>query len=1104
MYWLRSQDVIERDMPAPENAAGQQEAEIIQVPVNPPAEVMAPLNVPIVPAPQGPPPGFPVQRYNVNIELFTGKGNVTALEWWTMFVTFVTLQRMPEADALLVFPFHLAGVAKAWFNTLDTQTKSTFNNLKAAFLQRFKPTLNAGVKITELRQYAYETVDEYIDRALSLNSNNCVSEEFLISVTEKGFKKGMGHIILPNRSKTMHALREIANVAEMTIAVSGQPQMEDITSTINQAVCSAVKSVEANMLDSIMTRMDTTLSAMNRPDRRPDYRPEQHRVKFNTQQNHQYSTKSDECGYCGGNFGLGQRVFIYTIMMVIFCGVSVGAMTAKETDIVQRINYGVIFKEETKLYLAKESWLHTFKVSLPEHFSLPNISFCNENSTQCDYFNSIINFVRHLQDTTKIHLIESIRSIKTLIPQNDILLKKRNARSFLPFIGSLAKGLFGTATMGDVNLLASHINQINQRTRLMARALEQHGDHLSSFMSLVDKRTTNLMDGIQQNSVEILAIANKFQMSLENTQSFFLNTTTLLTELTNKGNMLRSKVDQFQAAIQSLVEGRISPFLLPKHTLTLALHKIQTILTNSYPGFYLTQPHPSYYYTNSNFMFMRNHSKLFITLRFPISSLTHPLRLYKILSLPVPVNNSLKHATKLLDLPDFFAITHQHDYYLHISANELSNCKHESIVTCNFNKALIPTHVPQCTIGLFNNDINQVSQFCDFRFLKNHLTHDIIELSSTSVLVYQSDSLALNCPGKQTTLPGCKFCVIQLPCKCSLSTVSLYLPPRLVNCYNKTSELSVFHPINLAVLQEFFNQNKLKTILGDSLFSNQISMTIPNFKFYTHNMSNILAADHEVHLSLKKMSAAARNDSLIFKSLTEPLLYGQIKLQSEWPDLNAILIFVAIGIASVTFLFFIFMFLKFRRMATAILVLQQVVKSKSDSVPSFIYHKVTATPAPNDISILEKFITSEFTWLHASVILSCLVLVLLSVLVYFLYRRRNSKCTRVYLEITSGGDCVTIPIINLSLCPSYYDFSTPSVQNITISALPYSKLFFLCSSFVITNKLTMKTVQIPDSVSIGYLTRRRLNKILMQSFNAYVLVTHQRFATVLNPASFGS
>ncbi|CAC5400729.1 unnamed protein product [Mytilus coruscus] len=244
-------------------------------------------------------------------------------------------------------------------------------------------------------------------------------------------------------------------------------------------------------------------------------------------------------------------------------------------------------------------------------------------------------------------------------------------------------------------------------------------------------------------------------------------------------------------------------------------------------------------------------------------------------------------------------------YYLHISANELRNCKHESVITCNFNKALIPTHVQQCTFGFFNNDINQVSQFCDFRFLKNRLTHDIIELSSTSVLVYQSNSLALHCPGKQTTLPGCKFCVIHLPCKCSLSTVSLYLPPRLVNCYNKTSELSVFHSINLAVLQEFFNENKLRSILGGSLFSNQISMTIPDFTFYSHYMSIISAADHEVHLSL-------------------------------------------------------------------------------------------------------------------------------------------------------------------------------------------------------TNRLTMKTVQIPDSVSIGYFTRRKLNKILMQSFNAYVLVTHPRFATVLNPASFGT
>ena len=48
-----------------------------------------------------------------------------------MCVTFVTIQRMPEADVLLVSSFHLAGVAKAWFNTLDTRTQTTLNNKKS-------------------------------------------------------------------------------------------------------------------------------------------------------------------------------------------------------------------------------------------------------------------------------------------------------------------------------------------------------------------------------------------------------------------------------------------------------------------------------------------------------------------------------------------------------------------------------------------------------------------------------------------------------------------------------------------------------------------------------------------------------------------------------------------------------------------------------------------------------------------------------------------------------------------------------------------------------------------------------------------------------------
>lgn len=109
------------------------------------------------------------------------------------------------------------------------------------------------------------------------------------------------------------------------------------------------------------------------------------------------------------------------------------------------------------------------------------------------------------------------------------------------------------------------------------------------------------------------------------------NISKILINLTNTGNILRSNLDQFQAAVQSLVMGRVSTLLLPKQTLTHALHKVQGILTQSYPGFYLTHLHPSFYYTNRNFMFIRNHSILYPTLRhvrFPVSS---PAQLFSFL-----------------------------------------------------------------------------------------------------------------------------------------------------------------------------------------------------------------------------------------------------------------------------------------------------------------------------------------------------------------------------------------------------------------------------------------------------------------------------------------
>lgn len=53
-------------------------------------------------------------------------------------------------------------------------------------------------------------------------------------------------------------------------------------------------------------------------------------------------------------------------------------------------------------------------------------------------------------------------------------------------------------------------------------------------------------------------------------------------------------------------------------------------------------------------------------------------------------------------------------------------------------------------------------------------------------------------------------------------------------------------------------------------------MSIQDFKFYNHSISQVLANDQKAHLSLRKIASAVKSDRKIFRTLAEPLIDGQI------------------------------------------------------------------------------------------------------------------------------------------------------------------------------------------------------------------------------------
>ena len=152
-----------------------------------------------------------------------------------------------------------------------------------------------------------------------------------------------------------------------------------------------------------------------------------------------------------------------------------------------------------------------------------------------------------------------------MLPSVDLnqVQRRIQTRSLLPFVGSLSKSLFGTATMDDVNILASHINMLTRHTNDMTRALVQHNDHLSSFMKLSDSRMNNLKRGIKNNAEAITLLANKLS-NISELEASLANISEVLLNQVNKVAVFKNKMDKLVAAIQTLVEGKLSPFLISK------------------------------------------------------------------------------------------------------------------------------------------------------------------------------------------------------------------------------------------------------------------------------------------------------------------------------------------------------------------------------------------------------------------------------------------------------------------------------------------------------------------------------------------------------------
>ena len=676
---------------------------------------------------------------------------------------------------------------------------------------------------------------------------------------------------------------------------------------------------------------------------------------------------------------------------------------------------GLVFERSDSLFMVYDHWPHTFQLAFPdlhvnsEVFQDVNCTSGSDFIYECHSLSNAIMTLRTIKDhyiTSQQHVLSRAKQI---MPSGDQLLpKSRSRRSILPFIGDISHALFGTATSKEVNRLRDHVINLEKRQGEVADQFSKYSEDLSSFMQISNKRLSTMTLGIKDNHNALIKTAKMFTTVAHTTEDNLRFSIHLAKDI-YLAMSLEESLQEFLQGIQAFINHRISPFLIPFDDLVSTITNINEELVKTRSNLQVKTLTANEMYSSPKFQWTYKNSSIFITYYFPLVSQVSKFTVYKIHSFPFPINSSSSHVTSLPDVPKYLAFSKDQHYYVYLDKLTQSDTYIDS---SKANLPLYPISQTSCITAIFFDNKQVVKEFCDYRVQLNGLTAGMQYICAGKYIVFKTKEIFLNCPTGRQRVEGCNICIFDVPCLCDVSTVEAYFPPRLNDCYNSQTP-TVIHPVNLAVLMNFHDLDKLNEIESSSTYSRVPNLATPDIKLFAHNFSKMIADDKQNDLSLLRLSQRVRNGQHVFKSLSEPILDSLLVDDDETSILswNSILTFVDTGVIFLLGVSLLYVSYKVHRLQALCVGLQNVHQVRcAQTFNLFSTEQPVVQPPTEIITVIDNRI------LYVLLTLTILTLIFIA----FKYLSRKFRQATIALEITDGHNCVIIPLMLIPFCPKFY------------------------------------------------------------------------------------
>ena len=769
-----------------------------------------------------------------------------------------------------------------------------------------------------------------------------------------------------------------------------------------------------------------------------------------------------------------------------------------------RSNYGVVLEPVGSINPIKEYWTHMVKVNLPSVAHIPSgkpvLEHCktaNSPGVNCEVLSDIVENLVELRNNTAKMLRETTSKIRSLIPE---AVKpqpmSRTRRSLLPFLGDLANSLIGVATEADVANLAEHINVLENRTKLTGQLFAKHSERMISFMDNTDERINKAINSIKNNHDYIQSVADTVVNEVHHTVELLARAMKTLAGYVKMSTFIQFELEQLETGINEIVHGKLSSSILSPEIAHHIMSHISQRLALHYPDLALASPDIEHVYQTTEIVLTRHENTIYMMLKFPLKSVSMGIAtLYEIISMPMPVPNNPSKATKLVNLPAYVAVTENRKFYAPLKEKDITACSGTKVKVCSNPLPFKSSSQPSCILSLVSGNMLDIKQYCNFTFVLEKVEPYIVKISTGQIIVSDSNDISMQCYTGSRVLPGCPHCIYDVPCSCSIQTRTIYIPPSVVNCKETVSSSAPLHTVNLAVLQQFFDESALSNITADMTYSAPIDVQIPEIKVYNHELSHLLSFDREQHLNLKDVAQAAKNDEWAYRSLAEPILTGRLlpkRSTSFGPEV--IISYIAMALSCVLSAGIIYLFFKMNRLGAIVTTLSTIPKSISATmIPPLVY----TLPPTDSTSVL----TNVWYVFYQNYLFTTLLLLLVLILTFMVLKRKfdhKPSTTAITLDLVNALDCVSLPVQQLPFCPEHWQFVATSLTvSVTITGYLRPKAHYDWQDVYLQDTLTTQPLDLVTVANISPWSAYRARKILDGKYSIYPVMKHNGYAFFL-------